>query len=156
MIPFPAVGACRDTGDSARAPMGAKPTFAFHLAACGYLYCVNFRNAVPNWLSARYLYNSLRSQWGYSQSGKQCRMILGLGRPLFVQPRLHTALRLARQTGAKSLELRAALNLCRLQRKHGCREERGALAAVAEFFTEGFDTKDLNEAQTLLASSEIP
>jgi predicted ATPase len=60
------------------------------------------------------------------------------------------ALQMTRETGAKSLELRAAVSLCRLHRKCGRTEERESLAAVAGLFTEGFDTKDFKEAMALL------
>jgi len=65
------------------------------------------------------------------------------------------ALRLTRDTGAKSLELRAAISLCRLQQKRGYPVEWEALGEVAGFFTEGFDTEDLSEAKGLLASREM-
>jgi DNA-binding winged helix-turn-helix (wHTH) protein/tetratricopeptide (TPR) repeat protein len=61
------------------------------------------------------------------------------------------ALKIARERGARSLELRAAMSLARLEQIAG---ERGTahdlLAAVYGWFTEGFDTRDLQEARTLL------
>ena len=63
----------------------------------------------------------------------------------------HQALDVARQQQAKSLELRAAMSLARLWQQQGKREEaRGLLAPVYAWFTEGFDTADLREAQVLL------
>jgi len=62
------------------------------------------------------------------------------------------ALRMTRESGAKSLELRATVSLCRLQRKYDRPREWEALAGVAGFFTEGFDTTDLKVAKALLAS----
>jgi predicted ATPase len=62
------------------------------------------------------------------------------------------ALALARRQEAKSLELRAAMSLARLWQRQGKRERAWqALAAVYDWFTEGFDTRDLREAGTLLA-----
>jgi predicted ATPase len=61
------------------------------------------------------------------------------------------ALAVARRQEAKSLELRAATSLARLwqcQGKHA--EARELLASVYGWFTEGFDTADLQEAQALL------
>jgi class 3 adenylate cyclase/DNA-binding winged helix-turn-helix (wHTH) protein/predicted ATPase len=63
----------------------------------------------------------------------------------------HQALTIARQQHAKSLELRAAMSLARLwQRQDKRREARQLLAAVYAWFTEGFDTADLQEAKALL------
>jgi len=58
----------------------------------------------------------------------------------------------ARQQQAKSLELRAAMSLSRVwqrQGKHAAAYE--LLAPIYGWFTEGFDTADLQEAKTLLA-----
>jgi predicted ATPase len=52
---------------------------------------------------------------------------------------------------AKSLELRAAMSLSRLWQQQGKRDEaRQLLAEVYNWFTEGFDTADLQEAKALL------
>jgi class 3 adenylate cyclase/predicted ATPase len=65
---------------------------------------------------------------------------------------LKQALQLARQQQAKSWELRAATSLARLWGEEGRRgEARKLLAPVYGWFTEGFDTADLQEAKTLLA-----
>jgi predicted ATPase len=61
------------------------------------------------------------------------------------------ALTIARQQQAKSLELRAAMNLTRLYQKQGRQAEvRPMLAECYDWFTEGFDTPDLQEAKALL------
>jgi predicted ATPase len=61
------------------------------------------------------------------------------------------ALDIARRQRAKSLELRAVLSLVRLWQQQGKRAEaRELLAEIYGWFTEGFDTADLQEAQTLL------
>jgi predicted ATPase len=52
---------------------------------------------------------------------------------------------------AKSLELRAVMSLSRLWQKQGRRAEaRQMLAELYGWFTEGFDTPDLQEAKALL------
>jgi predicted ATPase len=62
------------------------------------------------------------------------------------------AIQLARQQSAKSLELRATISLSRLLQRQGKRQEaRQRLAEVYGWFTEGFDTADLQEAKSLLA-----
>jgi predicted ATPase len=64
---------------------------------------------------------------------------------------LQRALDIARRQQAKSLELRAALSLSRLWQQQGRRDEAHALLApVYHWFTEGFDTADLQEAKGLL------
>lgn len=61
------------------------------------------------------------------------------------------ALTLARRQEAKSLELRAAMSLARLWQQQGKRAEaRELLAPLYGWFTEGFDTADLQEAKALL------
>ncbi len=62
------------------------------------------------------------------------------------------AIAIARQQQAKSLELRAAVSLARWWPQRGKREEaRQMLAEIYGWFTEGFDTKDLQGAKALLA-----
>ena len=61
------------------------------------------------------------------------------------------ALDVARRQQAKSLELRAATSLARLWQQQGKRAEaHDLLAPVYGWFTEGFDTADLQEAKALL------
>jgi predicted ATPase len=68
-----------------------------------------------------------------------------------VEACFHRALAIARCQQAKSPELRAAMRLVRLWQQQGQRAEaRALLAPLYEWFTEGFDTADLQEAQTLL------
>jgi predicted ATPase len=63
----------------------------------------------------------------------------------------HQALTVARRQQAKSWELRAAMSLARLWQQQGKHAEaRQLLAEVYGWFTEGFDTADLQEARALL------
>ncbi|HTP26457.1 MAG TPA: hypothetical protein VMK12_12465, partial [Anaeromyxobacteraceae bacterium] len=60
------------------------------------------------------------------------------------------AVKIAREWGARSLELRGAMSLARLEQIAGARgAARDLLAAVNGGFTEGFDTRDLQEARVL-------
>jgi predicted ATPase len=53
--------------------------------------------------------------------------------------------------GAKAWELRATMNLARLLTEQGRRDEaRPMLADIYGWFTEGFDTADLQDAKALL------
>ena len=61
------------------------------------------------------------------------------------------AIEVARRQQAKSWELRATVSLCRLWQQQGRMDEaRQMLAEVYGWFTEGFDTPDLQEARALL------
>jgi predicted ATPase len=63
----------------------------------------------------------------------------------------HQALDVARHQQAKSWELRAAMSLSRLWQEQGKRAEaHELLVPIYGWFTEGFDTKDLQEAKALL------
>ena len=65
------------------------------------------------------------------------------------------SLAIAREQGAKSWELRAATSLARLWKDRGeCNKARGLLAPIYGWFTEGFLTRDLQEAKNLL--DELP
>jgi predicted ATPase len=68
-----------------------------------------------------------------------------------VESYFRQALEIARPQQAKSLELRAAMSLARLWQHQG----KGAaayelLAPIYDWFTEGFDTADLQKARALL------
>jgi predicted ATPase len=68
---------------------------------------------------------------------------------------LQRSLDVARCQEAKSLELRAAMSLSRLWQQQGKQAEAHALLApIYGWFTEGFDTVDLQEAKVLLEALE--
>ena len=86
------------------------------------------------------------SDFAGSASRLQGELLLRLPRP-----DLHQALDVARRQQARALELRAALRLSRLWQQQGQRAEASALLApIYGWFTEGFDTADLQEARALL------
>jgi predicted ATPase len=61
------------------------------------------------------------------------------------------ALEVAQRQGAKSLEPRATMSLSQLWQRQGqCTEGRQLLAPIYIWFTESFDTADLQEAEALL------
>ena len=63
----------------------------------------------------------------------------------------HQALDVARRQQAKALELRAAMSLAQLWHQQGKHAEaHSLLAPIYGWFTEGFDTTDLQEAKALL------
>jgi predicted ATPase len=68
-----------------------------------------------------------------------------------VQRCFQRAISIARKQSAKSWELRATMSLARLLAKQGKRDEaRAVLAEIYGWFTEGFDTADLKDAEALL------
>jgi predicted ATPase len=65
------------------------------------------------------------------------------------------AIEISRKQQAKSLELRATMSLARLWQQQDRRDEaHRMLSEVYNWFTEGFDTKDLQEAKALLDGLE--
>ena len=83
----------------------------------------------------------------------QGALLWAAAQPTEAEPWLQQALTVARRQEAKSLELRAAMSLARLWQQQGkCAEARALLAQVYGWFTEGFDTADLQEAKVLLAA----
>jgi len=78
-------------------------------------------------------------------------------RPLIPDPQAEAeacfqkAIEIARRQQAKSLELRATMSLARLWQQQGKKEEAHKLVSeIYTWFTEGFDTTDLQEAKVLL------
>ncbi|MDH4135584.1 MAG: tetratricopeptide repeat protein, partial [Anaerolineae bacterium] len=78
-------------------------------------------------------------------------LLLAQGDDAEAEASFHQAIEVARRQQAKSWELRATVSLCRLWREQGRVDEaRQMLAEVYGWFTEGFDTPDLQEARALL------
>jgi predicted ATPase/class 3 adenylate cyclase len=69
---------------------------------------------------------------------------------------LQQSLAVARRQGARLWELRAACSLARLWREQGRADDaRALLGPVQDWFTEGFDTPDLRQAQALLDAVNV-
>jgi adenylate cyclase len=63
----------------------------------------------------------------------------------------HKAIEIARKQQAKSLELRTTVSLARLWHRQGkTKQAHQRLSEIYHWFTEGFATKDLQEAKALL------
>jgi predicted ATPase len=61
------------------------------------------------------------------------------------------AIEISQHQQAKSLELRATMSLVRLRQQRGKKkEDHQMLSEIYSWFTEGFDTKDLQEAKALI------
>jgi tetratricopeptide (TPR) repeat protein len=76
---------------------------------------------------------------------------LKLGQTELAEADFREAIALAQKMQSKSWELRATISLARLLASQGRRDEAGTmLAEVYNWFTEGFDTADLKDAEALL------
>jgi class 3 adenylate cyclase/predicted ATPase len=103
---------------------------------------------------AHTLVQQYEERWGEAEIYR-LRGVLLLRQPVPPQAEaeawLQRALDVARRQEAKSLELRAAMSLSRLWQQQGKQAEaRALLAPIYGWFTEGFDTADLQEARALL------
>jgi tetratricopeptide (TPR) repeat protein len=84
-------------------------------------------------------------------------LLAGAGTVSEAETAIEKAIDVARRQNAKSWELRAAMSLARLRRQQGRQQEAVALLApILAWFTEGFDTADLQAARTLLDDLENP
>jgi len=78
-------------------------------------------------------------------------LLAGAGTVSEAETAMQQAIDVARRQNAKSWELRGAMSLARLRRQQDRRQEAVALLApILGWFTEGFDTADLQAARTLL------
>ena len=78
-------------------------------------------------------------------------LLAGAGTVTEAETAIEKGIDVARRQNAKSWELRAAMSLARLRRQQGRPQEAVALLApILDWFTEGFDTADLQAARTLL------
>ena len=94
-------------------------------------------------------YHRMRGELLLARAGSDSRALAD-GERCFEQ-----ALQVARAQHARSLELRAAMSMCRLWRRQDRSEDAAKLlAGVYGGFTEGFDTADLREAALLLEAGK--
>jgi predicted ATPase len=78
-------------------------------------------------------------------------LLLAQGDEAQAETSLLKAVEVARRQGAKSWELRAVISLARLWQAQGQKKEaRQMLGEIYAWFTEGFDTPDLQQAKVLL------
>ena len=98
--------------------------------------------ALPGWEERRHLAEVLRLKgWMLQQQGK-----LDVAEDNYL-----ASLECAREQQAKSWELRTSTSLAQLWQEQGkCKDAHELLAPIYNWFTEGFETRDLKEAKALL------
>jgi len=90
-------------------------------------------------------------QWEAELYRLKGELLLMQGDDAEAEASFQEAIEVARRQGAKSWELRATTSLCRLWQQRGRVDEaRQMLGEIYGWFTEGFDTPDLQEARALL------
>jgi predicted ATPase len=88
---------------------------------------------------------------GHPPNGGRIRAHVAGARCSETEAHFEQALTIAREQKAKSWELRVATSIARLWRNQGKRQQaRDLLGPIYGWFTEGFDTRDLKEANALL------
>ena len=89
--------------------------------------------------------------WEAELYRQRAELLLMQGQDAEAEAGLLQAVEVARWQGARSWELRATTSLARLWQRQGRLDEaRQMLAEIYDWFTEGFDTPDLQEAKALL------
>jgi predicted ATPase len=87
----------------------------------------------------------------------QGELLLAKGEEGQAEVSFHRAIQVAADQEARSLELRAAMSLARLWQRQGRQAEAyPLLAGIYSWFSEGFDTPDLQEAKALLDQLRRP
>jgi predicted ATPase len=81
----------------------------------------------------------------------ECLMQIPVPDSVAAEACFRQALAISRQQSAKSLELRAATSLAGLLRSQG-KKRPALLSAICQWFTEGLDTPDFQDAQQLLVA----
>ena len=100
------------------------------------------------------LAETLGQRWSLAEFYRLHGVLLMLDQSEYVneaESKLRLSVELARKQQAKSIELRATTALARMRSQVGDTEDaRSLLTPVYRAFNEGFDTRDLEEAKTLL------
>ena len=108
--------------------------------------------AIKRLAEAADLLETTKEQWAEAEIHRmRGTFLLSIQEDAAAEDSYRRALAVARHQKAKSWELRAATSLARLWREQGkVQQARELLAPVYEWFTEGFDTRDLKDAKALL------
>jgi predicted negative regulator of RcsB-dependent stress response len=132
----------------------AKLEIPFHLVTLAEIYGIAAQpeEGLNQLNEAAKLVEATRERWAEAEMHRlRGALLLSMHDHTAAEDSYRHALAVARRQSAKFWELRAALDLARLWRDKGKRNEaRNLLAPVYNWFTEGFDTPVLQEAKALL------
>jgi tetratricopeptide (TPR) repeat protein len=137
---------CKDTG------CGIVVPFWLALLAEAYGHAGRFGEALERLADAQRMIETTQEAWPAAEVHRlRGQVLLKMNNREAAEDSFRHALDVARRQSAKFWELRAATNLARLWCAQGrSSEARQLLRPVHDWFTEGFDSKDLLEAKALL------
>jgi predicted ATPase len=142
------------TGLDARATTGALHLRPFFLTQLVSAHCrsENLEKARCCISEAFEAVEKTKEKWAEAEIHRKAgELALRLRQTEEAERRFVHSISIAHEQRSKSWELRASMNLARLWRDQGKRDEaRELLAPVYGWFTEGFDTLDLKQAKALL------
>jgi predicted ATPase len=135
----------RDAGFTLHTP------FWLTLLADAFRMAGQWHAALGHLAEARRFAEETGDRWALAEALRLRGEVLAFGDPAAAEASYGEALALAQQQSAKLWELRAAISLARMWRDQGKpTEARDLLAPVYDWFTEGFATRVLQDAKTLL------
>jgi tetratricopeptide (TPR) repeat protein len=118
---------------------------------CGSKSCVRRGGCVSAEEALQIVERTGERQFSADLNRHKGQLLLRQGNSQAAEELYRKALSIAEEQEAKLWELRAATSLAGLRRDQGCRAKaRDLLTPVYGWFTEGFDTRDPNEAKAAL------
>jgi class 3 adenylate cyclase/predicted ATPase len=142
------------SGSTAYGATGAEARISYHIALLAEACAIagQVEEALSRLDDALQIADRIGERWFAAELHRhKSQLMLRQGAPEAAEELYRRALAIAREQEAKLWELRAAVSLARLCYDRGHRSEGyDLLAPVYGWFTEGFETKDLNNAKALL------
>jgi predicted ATPase len=133
---------------------GSNLVLPFYLTALAEIYGMAAQpdEGLTRLIEAEKLMETTKERWAEAELHHvRGKLLVSLNEYTAAEKSYQRALTVARRQSAKFWELRASLDLARLWRDQGKRDEAlDLLAPIYGWFTEGFDTLDLKEAKALL------
>jgi class 3 adenylate cyclase/predicted ATPase len=137
------------------AATGTKLVIPFYLTVLAEAYgaAAQPKEGLNRLADATKLMETTQERWAEAEMHRvRGGLLLSLGEPTAAEESYSQALAVARHQGTKFWELRAGIDLGRLWRDQSKRIEAGELLTpIYDWFTEGFDTRVLQDAKALLS-----